>query len=70
MPGLGGSFLSSFFHTTHADSEEEKQKPAAFEQASANEEAPEEAPKEAEAEEEEPEDVRVSSLILSGGGRG
>ncbi|KAJ7307638.1 Non-heme 11 kDa protein of cytochrome bc1 complex [Mycena albidolilacea] len=56
MSGLG-SFLSSFFPTTHADSEEEEQKPAASEQASANEEAPEEAPKEAEAEEEEePED--------------
>ncbi|KAJ7806799.1 Non-heme 11 kDa protein of cytochrome bc1 complex, partial [Mycena olivaceomarginata] len=50
------SFLSSFFPTTHADSEDEEQKPAASEQTSANEEAPE-APKEAEAEEEEePED--------------
>ncbi|KAJ7668286.1 hypothetical protein B0H14DRAFT_2424741, partial [Mycena olivaceomarginata] len=38
----------------HADSEGEEQKPAASEQASANEEAPEEAPKEAEAEEEHP----------------
>ncbi|KAJ7807910.1 hypothetical protein B0H14DRAFT_2871659, partial [Mycena olivaceomarginata] len=56
MSGLG-SFLLSFFPTTHADSAEEEQKPAASEQASANEEAPEEAPKEAEAEEEEePED--------------
>ncbi|KAJ7307643.1 hypothetical protein DFH08DRAFT_792858 [Mycena albidolilacea] len=45
MSGLD-SFLSSFFPTTHADSE----------QASANEEAPEEAPKEAEAED-EPEDA-------------
>ncbi|KAJ7801626.1 hypothetical protein B0H14DRAFT_3489288 [Mycena olivaceomarginata] len=36
----------------------EEQKPAASEQASANEEAPEEAPKEAEAEEEEPEILR------------
>jgi ribosomal protein L12E/L44/L45/RPP1/RPP2 len=63
MLGLGSS-LSSFFPATH------EQKPAASEQASANEEAPEEAPREAEAEEEEPEDVRVSSLILSGRGRG
>jgi negative regulator of genetic competence, sporulation and motility len=56
----------SFFPTTHADSEDEEQKPAASEQASANEEAPEEASNEAEAEE-EPEDVYV---ILSGRGRG
>ncbi|KAJ7717761.1 Non-heme 11 kDa protein of cytochrome bc1 complex [Mycena olivaceomarginata] len=52
MSGLG-SFLSSFFPTTHTDSKEEEQKPAANE----------EAPKKAEAEEEEPEDGREHPKI-------
>ncbi|KAJ7697069.1 hypothetical protein B0H14DRAFT_2650007 [Mycena olivaceomarginata] len=57
MSGLGSSFS-----TTHADSAEEKQKPAASEQASANKEAPEEALNgaEAELEEEEPEDEKFN----------